>query len=55
MEALPSIVAVLCGVAILRALGPGQDFRVGVRIALSALVIANAIPYVEHVRSILFK
>jgi hypothetical protein len=51
-EALPSIVALLTAAAVLRSLGPDRDFRVGVRVALSAIVIANAIPYAEHVVSI---
>ena len=49
LSAIPSLLLVAAAGLALRALGPGKDFRTGMRTALGVTVVASAAPYVAHV------
>ena len=48
VEAIPSVTVLMAASVAVAALAPGRDFRVGVRLALSALILASAVPFAER-------
>ena len=48
LSTIPSLLLLAAAGFALRALGPGRDFRIGMRTALSFTVVASAAPYAAH-------